>query len=72
MKLTLDDDRVIELSPRQFSKGTIPAYSSIDFDFDLPSDISVNEIAQTAISINGYYERYSSIVAGEPLLEKTH
>jgi hypothetical protein len=72
MKLTLDDDRVIELSPRQFSKGTIPAYSSIDFDFDLPSDISVNEIAQTAISINGYYERYSSIVAAEPLLEKTH
>jgi hypothetical protein len=67
LKLTLDDDRVIELSPRQFSGGTIPAYSSIDFDFDLPPDISVNEIAQTAITVTGYYERYSSIVAEGPV-----
>lgn len=59
LRLTLSDTRQIELKPRQAYTRIIPAYTSIDIDFDLPIEIARDDVVASEIVLTGYYERYN-------------
>lgn len=63
LKLSLKDNRQVELRPRQAYSRIIPAYTSIDIDFDLPSGISREDVVSSELSLTGYYERYNPAVS---------
>jgi hypothetical protein len=69
LKLTLKDDRHVEVRSRQAYTRIIPAYTSIDVDFDLPPDVSASDIVASEIALTGYYQRYTpalSLVRNSP------
>lgn len=61
--ITLKDGRHVELVPKEAGAHTLPAYSSVDIDFDPPSDVSENEVKSSEIAITGYYQRYDSLLS---------
>jgi hypothetical protein len=63
LKLTLKDDRHVEVRSRQAYTRIIPAYTSIDMDFDLPPDLSASDIVASEIALTGYYQRYTPAVS---------
>lgn len=62
LKLTLKDDRQLELRPRQAYSRIIPAYTAIEIDFDLPTSLSRDDVVSSELSLTGYYERYNPAV----------
>jgi hypothetical protein len=68
--LTLSDGRRIAVSPNADPSGsakrshiTIPAYTHVDFKFDIPEIYSSIGIVRSELAVTGYYRRYSSILS---------
>jgi hypothetical protein len=65
LNLTLRDGRTVRLEPRQPVSHVIRANTAADVDFELPADISPNEVLKSEIEIGGYYRRYSEVLSAE-------
>ncbi len=62
LRLTLKNERRIDVPSRQASSRVIPAYASIDMDFDLPSGVAADEVVASELVLTGYYERYNQML----------
>jgi hypothetical protein len=75
MIYTLKDGQRIEVNPVQgpaSKKGArviIPAYTSVEFQFKIPSGISPADIDRAEVAVTGYYLRYSTIRTSGRLTE---
>jgi hypothetical protein len=74
MVYTLKDGRRIEINPvqgpasKRSARVIIPAYTSVEFQFKIPSGISPADIDRAEVAVTGYYLRYSTMKMSNSLI----
>ena len=63
LNLMLRDGRNVQLQPRQGIDRAIRANTAVEVEFELPAELSPNEVLKSEIEIRGYYLRYSRLLS---------